>query len=475
MKTVPFWVAISPVIFLIGILAFNLSIFGDEGLNGSNQIVLLLTASLASAIGLLYGVRWKVIQEGILQNIMAAMPAIIILLLIGSLSGAWMLGGIVPAMIYYGLQILHPFIFLPACAIISAVVSLSTGSSWSTVATVGVALIGIGKALQMPDPLTAGAIISGAYFGDKLSPLSDTTNLAPAVAGTELFKHVQYMMLTTIPTFAITLLIFTAIGLYCSFATSYTFSHADSLTYVLENTFTIHWSLLIVPLGTFYLVARRIPAIPAMFIGILGGVICTFTFQSELIMKLSHQTFSLRIFYEYVLKALYGKIQIPVHHPILSELLVSRGMAGMLNTVWLIISAMIFGGAMEASGLLPAIVSRLSRLANSDGSLVLTTSLTAILMNLTTADQYLSVAITGRMFKNVYLLRNLAPENLSRTVEDSGTVTSVLIPWNTCGATQSTVLGVSTWSYAPYCFFCYLSPFMTVLFAYLQIKIKRLE
>jgi len=473
MKAIPLHIAIIPPIFLVVVLAFNLSVFRDEGLEGSSQWILLMSAAIASVIGMVYQIKWEAIQEGILQNIMAAMPAMLILLLIGALSGAWLMGGIVPSMIYYGLKILHPVIFLPACAVISAVVSLSTGSSWSTVATVGVALIGIGKALQMPEALTAGAILSGAYFGDKLSPLSDTTNLAAAVSGTELFTHVSYMMLTTLPTFIITLIIFTILGY--NYQVQEVLTDAQTLTTSLQELFTIHLGLFIVPIGTFYLVARRVPAIPAMLIGIAGGVICMIVFQTDLLAVLAKQTLTFADGYKYTIKTLYGKMQVPSDHPILSDLLVSRGMAGMLNTIWLIISAMTFGGAMEATGLLQAIVKKLSQWASSDGSLVLTTSITAFLMNATAADQYLSVAITGRMFRNVYQVRRLAPENLSRTLEDSGTVTSVLVPWNTCGATQATVLGVSTWIYAPYCFFCYLSPLVTIGFAYLQIRIKRLD
>ncbi|MBT5353631.1 MAG: sodium:proton antiporter [Flavobacteriales bacterium] len=421
-------------------------------------------------------------------------------------------------MIYYGLQILNPEIFLFATAIITAIVSLSTGSSWSTIATIGIALLGIGQALGLPVGLIGGAIISGAYFGDKMSPLSDTTNLAPAMAGTDLFTHIRYMMYTTIPSFIITLIIFLVIGF--NYSTDISSEHINQMLNILSNTFTITPLLFIVPLLVIILIVKKVPAIPSLFIGVLLGALFAIIFQPHIVIskEVSGETEStINSTYKGIINSMSIKTDleetnnkindiIPVKykskngeqlemkfsetmilgevdakHPAVLEsknrgnLLKSAGMYGMLNTIWLIICAMIFGGILESTGLLRRIAEPIINYAKSTGSLVATTTGTCIFFNITASDQYISIVVPGRMFADSYKEKGLAPENLSRTLEDSGTVTSVLIPWNTCGATQSAVLGVATLSYLPYCFFNLISPIMTIIYAYLGIKIKKLR
>ena len=518
MKKTPYLLALLPILFLIGLLSINVYLYGDDSLGGSNQLSLLFSGALAAIIGILYGNNWKDILEGISKSIKSVTPSIIILLLIGSLAGTWLISGIVPAMIYYGLQILNPEIFLFVTAIITAIVSLSTGSSWSTIATIGIALLGIGQALGLPVGLIGGAIISGAYFGDKMSPLSDTTNLAPAMAGTDLFTHIRYMMYTTIPSFIITLIIFLVIGF--NYSTDISSEHINQMLNILSNTFTITPLLFIVPLLVIILIVKKVPAIPSLFIGVLLGALFAIIFQPHIVIskEVSGETEStINSTYKGIINSMSIKTDleetnnkindiIPVKykskngeqlemkfsetmilgevdakHPAVLEsknrgnLLKSAGMYGMLNTIWLIICAMIFGGILEVTGLLKRIAEPIINYAKSTGSLVATTTGTCIFFNITASDQYISIVVPGRMFADSYKEKGLAPENLSRTLEDSGTVTSVLIPWNTCGATQSAVLGVATLSYLPYCFFNLISPIMTIIYAYLGIKIKKLR
>lgn len=470
-RRIPLGLALIPVFFLIVLLALNVAIFGDDALSGSNQFILMLSGAVTALIGISSGVSWEAILEGIGQSIKQTMGALMILLLIGSLAGAWMISGIVPAMIYYGLQILDPSYFLPASAIICAIISLATGSSWSTTATVGIALIGIGQALGMNEAMVAGAVISGAYFGDKLSPLSDTTNLAPAMAGTDLFTHIRYMLYTTIPSFSIALILFFILGL--SQQSSSAIEDILPLTSELETTFNLSPWLFLVPALVIGLIIRKVPALPAILIGALAGIVAAVIFQWDLISSLAPEE-GLAGIYMILVNALTVDVVIPAEHPILVELLSSSGMAGMLKTVWLIIAAMIFGGAMEACGFLHVLSSALLKLAKGTFSLIATTLGTCLAVNITASDQYLAIVVPGRMFAEAYRQKGLAPENLSRTLEDSGTVTSVLIPWNTCGAYQSSVLGVGVFAYLPYAFFNYLSPIMTLIVAAVGYKIKRL-
>ena len=473
MKKTPYLLAILPILFLIGLLSINVYLYGDDSLGGSNQLSLLFSAAFAAIIGILYGNKWKDILEGISKSIKSVTPSIIILLLIGSLAGTWLISGIVPAMIYYGLQILNPEIFLFATAIIAAIVSLATGSSWSTIATIGIALLGIGQALGFPVGLIGGAIISGAYFGDKMSPLSDTTNLAPAMAGTDLFTHIKYMMYTTIPSFSISLILFLIIGFSSDISGT---QNIDELLQTLNTSFNITPWLFVVPVLVIILIVKKTPAIPALLAGsVLGGVFAVL-FQPNIITEISGEaSVTISSSYKAVINAMSTDISITTNNNQINDLLTSGGMYGMLNTIWLIICAMIFGGILEVTGLLKRIAEPIINYAKSTGSLVATTTGTCIFFNITASDQYISIVVPGRMFADSYKEKGLSPENLSRTLEDSGTVTSVLVPWNTCGATQSAVLDVATLSYLPYCFFNLISPIMTIIYAYLGINIKKLR
>lgn len=469
-----FFGALLPIIFLIALLSFNVYLYGDDSLGGANQLALLLSAAFAAIMGLKSGTSWKSILKGVSNSIASTTPAIIILLLIGSLAGTWLISGIVPTMIYYGLQILNPKIFLVAAAIICAIVSLASGSSWSTIATVGIALLGIGNALDISNGLTAGAIISGAYFGDKMSPLSDTTNLAPAMAGTDLFTHIRYMMYTTIPSFVISLLIFLFIGL--SMDNTQNSNDITNLLMAIESSFNISPWLFLVPVIVLLLIMKKVPALPALFAGTLLGGIFAIIFQSHLIIELSGiDSNFFQASYVSIINAMGSETSINTSNEMINDLLSSGGMYGMLNTIWLIICAMCFGGVMEASGALKKISQSIIQYAESTGSVIATTACTCLFFNVTASDQYLSIVVPGRMYADTFKDKGLAPENLSRTLEDSGTVTSVLVPWNTCGATQSAVLGVATMTYLPFCFFNIISPLMTILYAYLGFKIKKIK
>lgn len=473
--------ALFPVVFLIILLYLSVSLYGNGALDGANQMALILGAVVAGLVGWSLGFKWKDLEKGMVKSIKSALPAILILLMIGALSGSWLISGIVPTMIYYGLDILNPTIFLFAACVISAVVAVATGSSWSTVATVGVALLGIGNALGINDAMSAGAIISGAYFGDKMSPLSDTTNLAPAMAGTDLFTHIRYMMYTTIPSMGLTLIIFLIIGF--TVETKDTELGALQMTSLIEKHFVISPWLLLVPLGVVILIVKKVPALPALLIGTLAGVVLAVCFQPDIMAGITAGHFEhakqapayAKVAFMGSVDAMTGSVGIETGNADMNELLSTGGMYGMLNTIWLIVCAMCFGGIMEACGLLHKITSGIMQLVRSTGSLIATTAGTCVFFNLTASDQYLSIVVPGRMYAEAYEDRGLAPQNLSRTLEDSGTVTSVLIPWNTCGATQSKVLGVATGDYFIYCFFNLISPLMTVLFGYLNIRIARLK
>lgn len=463
--------ALVPVVFLIGMLSLNvIFVFQDDALAGSNQFILLLSAAVAAVVAMLNGSRWKALLKGIEKSISSTTGALLILLLIGSLAGAWMISGIVPAMIYYGLQILSPGIFLPAAAIICAIVSVATGSSWSTSATVGIALIGIGKAIGLSEAIVAGAVISGAYFGDKISPLSDTTNLAPAMAGTDLFTHIRYMLYTTVPSFSIALIIFIIMSL--STNAQGDVNNINPLLRELEQTFNLTPWLFVVPALVIFLIVRKVPALPAILIGTLAGGLFALIFQRELLISMGGESWS--DYYRIIMDAFTVSVQYKAEHPVLAELLSSGGMSGMLGTVWLIIAAMVFGGIMEAAGFLKTLSATLLSLAKGTFSLIATTAGTCIFTNVTASDQYLAIVVPGRMYAKAYEDQNLAPENLSRTLEDSGTVTSVLIPWNTCGAYQASVLNVNTMAYLPYAFFNIISPFMTLLYAALGMRIRKI-
>ena len=458
-----------PLVLLVALISIVVSIFGDETLAGASQISLIVATAVCVSIGLLRKViTWADFEKALSDKIGGVSGGIIILLLIGALGGSWMVGGIVPTLIYYGMQIMSPQWFLVSACVICALVSVITGSSWTTIATIGIALMGIGEALGFHEGWAAGAIISGAYFGDKISPLSDTTVLASSTVGTPLFTHIRYMLYTTIPTFLITSLIFTIEGLGQSPASS---EHVMMVQNTLQQTFYISPWLLMVPLLTGLLIAMRLPSMVVLFLATLMGTLAAVFTQGTLLDEIAGadlEGFSQRL--RGALIVVYGKTNLDTGVPELNDLVATRGMAGMLDTIWLIICAMLFGAAMTATGMLDTIMKALIRLVRGVVSLVATTAFTGVFLNVVSADQYLSIILSATMYGQTYKRYGLEPRLLSRTCEDSATVTSVLIPWNTCGMTQSHVLGVSTLIYAPYCFFCYLSPLMTVLAATLLPK-----
>ncbi|MEL6389753.1 MAG: Na+/H+ antiporter NhaC [Bacteroidota bacterium] len=466
------WEALLPILALIGMLAYNVFVFGDDALSGSNQFVLLLGAAIAFLVGIRNGVDYHEMMEEVSFNLKNTTPPILILLFVGSLAGTWLISGIIPSMIYYGLKILNPTIFLPATVIICAIISIATGSSWTTSATVGIALVGIGKAVGLPLGMVAGAVISGAYFGDKMSPLSDTTNLAPAMAGTDLFTHIRYMSLTTVPTIIITLIVFTIIGLTRS--TDGTTDTTEILA-AIDGSFNISGWLFLVPAFVIFMIVRKTKPLIALMIGTLLGALFAILFQPNIVTSITGADgLTLRSAYMGVMTAMTVDVGIETSSAELNDLFTSSGMAGMLGTIWLIICAMVFGGVMDAIGALSRISQTLLDMAKSAFGLFASTAASCLALNVTASDQYLAIVVPGKMFQKAYKDRGLAPENLSRTLEDSGTVTSVLIPWNTCGAYQSGVLNVSVEQYFAYAIFNYLSPLMTLFYAAFMIKIRQI-
>lgn len=465
--------AFSPVIFLIVMLAGGVFYYGDSSSSGANQISLLLSAGFAAIIGLKNGFKWSDIEAGIIKGISLSLTAVLILMAVGSLIGTWLLSGTVPTMIYYGLQILSPSYFYAASCIICAIVAISIGSSWTVAATIGVALMGVAGGLGVSLPITAGAIISGAYFGDKMSPLSDTTNLAPAVAGSDLFTHIRHMAWTSGPSFIFALIIFVVLGL--SEGQNVEAARITQLSDGLLSKFTIEWYLLIPLLVTLALAVKKVAAFPAVMIGALVGGLWAMLFQQPLIMSMASaglDGFGANI--TVVWTAMFDGITVDTGDADLNDLLSGGGMSSMLTTIWLIITAMTFGAVMEKVGLLKKVVDLLVGFARSSSSLIITTICSAFGCNLLTADQYISIVMPGRMFKEEYEKRGLAPENLSRSLEDGATVTSALIPWNTCGAYMQSVLLISPLEYALYAVFNWASPIFGIFFALIGFKIKKL-
>ncbi|MDA7558166.1 Na+/H+ antiporter NhaC [Flavobacteriaceae bacterium] len=469
------WEALTPVIALVGMLAFNIYVFGDDALSGSNQFILLMGAAIAAIVGFLNKVSYKQMLDEVAENVKSTTGALLILLMVGALAGTWMVSGIIPTMIYYGLQILNPKIFLAACVVICAIISIATGSSWTTSATVGIALVGIGETLGVSIGMTAGAVLSGAYFGDKMSPLSDTTNLAPAMAGGELFDHIKYMSLTTIPTISITLILFIVIGLNLDI--NGTPQIQDKLE-AINQAFNISPWLFLVPISVILMIIKKTPPLIALLLGALFGGIAALIAQPNIIMDIAGaDTLTFKSAYKGVINAMTVNTAVETTSAELNNLFASGGMAGMLGTIWLIICAMVFGGVMDAIGALSRITNALLNMATTTFGLFASTVASCLALNVTASDQYLALVVPGKMFKKAYEDKGLAPENLSRTLEDSGTVTSVLVPWNTCGAYHSKVLFgyAGATAYIPYAFFSILSPIMTLLFAGFSIKIKQLK
>ena len=465
-------ISLIPLSVLVILLALTIKLFGADAIAGGSQLSLLTASAVCTAMSILiYGRKWMDLEESILKNMRSATPALIILLLIGAIAGTWMASGIIPSLIYYGLKILHPSIFLPASCIICAIISLLTGSSWTTIATIGVALMGIGRALGFDDGWIAGAIISGAYFGDKISVMSDTTVLASSTTEVPLFTHIKYMLITTIPSLLISIMVFTIAGLSAS-----TTSSADMMAIEegLQSTFNISPWLLIVPILTGILIAKRLPAIVTLFASAFMAAIAMVIAQPELILQIANvENNSALSSLKAIIIASTTSNSIETGNELLNNLVTTRGMGGMMGTIWLIICAMCFGGVMYGSGMLSAITQIFLRVARRTVSVVSSTVGSGLFFNLVTGDQYISIILTGNLFRKLYDERDLEHRLLSRSIEDSATITSVLIPWNSCGMTQSTVLGVATLTYMPYCVFNIISPLMSIFMATIGYKIYK--
>lgn len=466
------FLSLVPILVLVILLFVTIRAFGSDALGGASQVVLLITTAVTALLAMAFcRVKWSEIERAIGDNIHGVATAIIILLLIGSLSGSWMVSGIVPTLIYYGMQIIHPTFFLASSCIICAVVSVMTGSSWTTIATIGIALMGIGEAQGFATGWVAGAIISGAYFGDKMSPLSDTTVLASSVTRTPLFVHIRYMMYTTVPSILLALVIFTIAGFTHEVADS---NQIAAFTASLGDTFTISLWLLLVPVITGVLIAKRVPSLITLFVSTgLAGVFALF-FQPHLLHEIAGACAEGEpTLFKGLLATFYGSTQVETGNVALNDLVATRGMSGMMDTIWLIICAMCFGGSMKASGMLESLTSVFLRFMKRRVGMVSSSVLAGVFLNLVTADQYISIILTGNMFKDIYRKKGYESRLLSRTTEDAVTVTSVLVPWNTCGMTQATVLGVPTLTYLPYCFFNLISPLMSITIAAIGYKITQ--
>ena len=472
------WISLLPFIFLVAALSVVIYVFGTDALSGASQVALLFAAGFTVVLAMvLYRIPWKVFEESILENITSVGTSIVILLLIGAVSGSWMISGVVPTMIYYGMKVIFPEIFLFASCVISALIAVMTGSSWTTIATIGVALIGIGTAQGYEPGWIAGAIISGAYFGDKVSPLSDTTVLASSSAGTPLFTHIRFMMVTTVPSFLITLVIFLVVSLMHSESSA---AQVADFSHDLKNSFNISPWLFLVPVVTAFLIIRKVSAIATLFIAAVVAGVAALVFQPHIITAIATSSpaeMSSALSFVDAFKGLsityYGATAIDTGNETLNTLVSTRGMTGMLNTVFLIIAASCFGGTLVGSGMLQSLTDALVSLVKRRVTMVTSTVGTGIFANMITGDQYLSILLTSSLYKKLYQERGYESKLLSRSVEDSATVVSVLIPWNSCGMTQATVLKVSTLTYLPYCFFNLISPVMSIFIAAIGYKIAR--
>ena len=463
------WLALVPIAVLVAMLAFVINAFGADAIEGGSQIALLVASSVAALLSVtICRCKWNTLETAIVDNIRTSASAIIILLLIGAIAGTWMLSGVVPTLMYYGLQIIHPSIFLAVACVICAVVAIVTGSSWTTIATIGVALMGIGEAQGYSEGWVAGAIISGAYFGDKMSALSDTTVLASSTVRVPLFEHIKYMSITTIPSFAIALIVFLVVSLLHSADVSV---QVEVLSHSLKDTFNISAWLLLVPAITMVLIAKRLPALVTLFLSVVMACVAMVVAQPEIISTIAGDgDFAT---FRALMTICSNSTSIDSGNATINELIATSGMQGMLNTIWLVLCAMCFGGVMAGSGMLSALTQLFARFVYRTSSIVASTLATGVFSNLLTADQYISIIITGNTFRELYEKRGLEGRLLSRSVEDTATVTSVLVPWNSCGMTQSTVLGVATITYLPYCLFNLISPLMSLFVAMIGYKIYR--
>ncbi len=472
MRTASLLDALIPLLGLIVMLIASVYLFSSDSSSGANQIALILAACIALVIAVKNGYPWQQLEQGIVNSVAAATGALLILFAVGSLIGTWILAGTVPTMIYYGVQILHPDYFYAASCLLCAIVALSIGSSWTVAGTLGIALIGIAAALNLSVEITAGAIISGAYFGDKMSPLSDTTNLAPAVVGTDIFKHIRHMAWTTIPSIVIALAGFLMIGLMTTDLSSQ--NQLDALIVALETEYQLGLHLLL-PLAIVLLLAyKKMPAFPTVILGTLAGALCALIFQYDAILTFVNEpTLPPAVAaIKGIWIAMFAGYSASSDNALLNELLSRGGMSSILNTVWLILCAMAFGGIMEVSGLLNRLLQSILKLVRGTSSLIITTLATCIGANIITADQFIAIVLPGRMLKVEYEKRQLDMVNLSRAIEDSATITSPLVPWNTCGAYMAVTLGVATLAYLPYAFFNLICPVVSAIYAYFNFKVE---
>jgi Na+:H+ antiporter, NhaC family len=462
-----------PLVVLVILLSTSVYLFGDNSSYGPNQIALFMATAVAVIIGLKNGYGWSVLEKAMVNGISLSLGAVLILLSVGALIGTWMLSGTVPTLIYYGLQLLSPSWFYAASCLLCGIVAMSIGSSWTTAATIGVALIGVAQGLDLSPAITAGAIVSGAYFGDKISPLSETTNLAPAVAGSNLFDHIRHMLWTTVPSFIMALLLFTVIGFNSDVNAD--FARINEISQVLQQNYSISF-LSLIPLFVLLTMAiKKVPAFPTVFIGAVLGAVWALLFQQDLMSRMVEQDIGFAVAsIKLIWHIFHAGFTIETGNAGLNELLSGGGMVSMLNTIWLVFCAMMFGAVIEKIGILRKFVESILYFAKSTGSLISSTIATCFITNVLTADQYMSIVMPGRMFKEEYERRNLAPVNLSRTLEDGGTITSPLIPWNTCGAYMHSVLQVSPLDYAAYAFFNLINPVLAIIYAYCGIKILKL-
>lgn len=458
-------VAIIPLAVLIVLIVLVINLFPDDALAGASQVALMTASAVCVAISMtVYKVKWGTFEEMIKGTVGDASVSILILLLIGMMSSTWMISGVVPTLIYYGVQFMSPMFFLPCACIISSLISVMTGTSWTTIATIGIALLGIGDALGIPAPYTAGAVISGAYFGDKLSPMSDTTVLASSVAGADLFSHIRYMMYTTVPSITLSLLLYLCIGL------CYDGEAMEVSQYLtgLDNGFNISLWTLLVPAFTGYLIYKRTPSLITLLLSALSACVCALVLQPDVLVRISGDTVvTAKSLFMGIMTTCYTKTHVDTGFEAINDLVATRGMAGMLDTIWLILCAMCFGSCMVASNMLKSITQVLLKAITNTVSLVCSTVVSGVLLNLVMGDQFLSIIMNASMFREEYRERGYRPELLSRSTEDSATVTSVLVPWTACGMTQSTVLGIPTLVYLPFCFFNIISPIMSCVVAML--------
>ncbi len=466
------WLSLIPIAVLVAMVTLSVTLFGSDALAGASQVSLLFASGVSVCLSMwIYKMPWQKFEHAIKTTIGGASVSIVILIIIGMLSGAWMISGVVPTMIYYGVQIMSPRFFLVSACAICGIVSIMTGSSWTTIATIGVALLGIGEALSVPASWTAGAIISGAYFGDKMSPLSDTTILASSASGTELFSHIHYMLYTTTPSMTVTLLIFLFAGFWYGSGDAV---HIAEYTEGLGSKFNISFWTLLVPLITAFLIAKKVPSLITLFVSSLVAGIMAVVLQGDVLLEVAgEKSMSAMALAKGIMQTFFTSTSVDTGNTVINDLISTGGMAGMMDTVWLILCAMCFGGTMVASRMLQTLTSVSLRFARGTVGLVASTVSTGLIMNITTGDQYISVILTANMYRDEYRKRGYESRLLSRTTEDAVTVTSVLIPWNTCGMTQATVLGVPTMAYLPYCFFNYISPLMSIVVAAVGWKIRK--